>query len=173
MRRKAAVGLALRAPAQGMRTHTNFSSYKCALCEFHHNTYAQILDHQDPRFIASIHSDSYLRVMDTSRLEKLQKRRDQLTAQINTVKAQQRAKANKQRRRDETRRKIIWGGIVETHCSLHPDSEFAHEALHLLEKYVRPEDRHLFPFEEMRQALNVPPAPSKLGSLFKKTNSSR
>jgi large subunit ribosomal protein L7/L12 len=65
----------------------------------------------------------------------------------------------KQKRRDDTRRKIIAGALVLEHATI--KSDFAAELAGLLNRYVtRPEDRKLFDFLDDRTP-DVTPAPSE------------
>jgi multidrug resistance efflux pump len=76
----------------------------------------------------------------TSRLDQLKAKKAKLDAQIK----QAESRARSQRRKDDTRRKILIGAVIKEHIEMHPDGKFA-EAVHtLLDRYVtRPNDRQL------------------------------
>ena len=75
-----------------------------------------------------------------TRLEQLQKKRDQINAQIKSIKATE----SKAERKKETRRKIITGAIARNHAEMHPNSDFTKELNKLLNQHVdKPADREL------------------------------
>ncbi len=77
--------------------------------------------------------------MTESRLDKLTKKRQQINAQIQALKA----KENQQKRREETKRKILIGGVV---MKMLRTGEMPQDRLtHLLDKHLEKEaDRSLF-----------------------------
>ena len=87
--------------------------------------------------------------MSTDPLNKLIEKRRKLDAQIREKRARIRAQQNKQKRKDDTRRKIITGALALEHASQHPDSPFAAELLRLMKQHVSDNDRHLFEFPEL------------------------
>jgi hypothetical protein len=85
--------------------------------------------------------------MADSRLEKLQKQREQIDAKLRQLKAQERLKA----RRADSRRKIIAGALALEHAEAHGDDDpaFRDTLFRLLNRYVtRPQDRALFGLPE-------------------------
>jgi hypothetical protein len=75
------------------------------------------------------------------RLGKLRQQREKVNRAIRLEENRMRGEERKR----ETRRKIILGGLVEKHCSLHPGSDFAGEVQKLVGQYVRGEnERALF-----------------------------
>lgn len=75
------------------------------------------------------------------RLAKLEQQKARIERQI----AQARARVKTESRKQDTRRKIILGGLVEKHCSLHPESAFAGEVAKLIEAFVTGKnERELF-----------------------------
>jgi hypothetical protein len=80
-----------------------------------------------------------------SKLQQLQKQRDQIQARID----RQRALLKSQERKADTRRKIIAGALALEHAEI--NSSFGAQLHKLLNEYVtRPDDRALF---------NLPPLP--------------
>ena len=77
--------------------------------------------------------------MTTSKLDQLTKRREELNAQIQAFKA----KENQKKRKDETRKKILIGGVV---MKMLKTGEMPQERLNqLLDKHLeRTMDRELF-----------------------------
>lgn len=77
--------------------------------------------------------------MTTSKLDQLTKKREQLNAQIQALKA----KENKKKRKDDTRRKILIGGVV---MKMLKTGEMPQERLNqILDKHLDKEaDRALF-----------------------------
>lgn len=81
------------------------------------------------------------RKQPADRISDLQKRRDQITAQLKALEARE----NQAARKAETRRKVIAGALALEHMEANPDSEFASILKRLLTRYVkRPADRALF-----------------------------
>lgn len=78
--------------------------------------------------------------MSDSTLDKLLQKRSQLDARIEAT----RARLRQQRRKQDTRRKIIVGAIAMEHADQGNDREFAATLFRLLNRYVtRPADRAL------------------------------
>jgi hypothetical protein len=78
----------------------------------------------------------------TDRLADLQKKRDQLDAQLRALAATQK----QAERKADTRRKVIAGALALEHYEKNRDSEFGRILFRLLDEYVvRPHDRMLFP----------------------------
>lgn len=77
--------------------------------------------------------------MTTSKLDQLTKRREELNAQIQALKA----KENQKKRKDETRKKILIGGVV---MKMLKTGEMPQERLNqLLDKHLEKKaDRELF-----------------------------
>ena len=89
---------------------------------------------------------------------------------------QKRAVIAQQERKNDTRRKIILGGLIEKHCQLHPDSDFTREVQKLIGRYVTGDtERALFDLPPKAETAPPPsndrpaeePAKSKLSSFFK------
>ena len=105
--------------------------------------------------------------MGKARLDQLLKQKFQLEARIKS----ETAKVRTQQRKDDTRRKIIAGAIALQNFETKPDSEFAHELLSLLDRYVvKPKERELFglpplPPQEGDDAPELKPAPPAPSSL--------
>lgn len=85
--------------------------------------------------------------MSTSKLDSLTKKRDQINAQIQAIKAREQA----QHRKDDTRRKVLIGGVV---LKMLKTGEMPQERLNqILNKHLEKEaDRALF---------NLPPKTSE------------
>jgi hypothetical protein len=79
------------------------------------------------------------RTMTTSKLDQLTKKREELNAQIQALKA----KENQKKRKDETRKKILIGGVV---MKMLKTGEMPQERLNqLLDKHLEKKtDRELF-----------------------------
>lgn len=78
--------------------------------------------------------------MSAPRLQKLLDKREQLDAQIKALEARTRT----QERKNDTRRKIIWGALAMTDIAKHPDTPAAKHLRRLADEYVtRPGDRAL------------------------------
>ena len=79
--------------------------------------------------------------MTTSKLDQLTKKREQLNAQIQALKV----KENKKKRKENTRRKILIGGVV---LKMLKEGEMPQECLNqILDKHLDKEaDRALFNF---------------------------
>lgn len=81
-----------------------------------------------------------------NRLRKLEQQRAALDRQIR----QEKARVKSEERKRDTRRKIILGGLIETHCEMHPDSAVAREVPRLIERFVRGgKERALFGLEPL------------------------
>lgn len=74
------------------------------------------------------------------KLEKLEAQQAQIQARIKNEKA----KLSKEKRKQDTRRKIIVGALAIEHAELQPQSEFAAELNRLITRHVKESDRHLF-----------------------------
>jgi outer membrane biosynthesis protein TonB len=84
----------------------------------------------------------------TIRKAALEIKRKQIDAQINAIDARN----NKQARKDDTRRKIIAGGIVLRFTEKNPHNPVAATMLGLLDEGVEPRSRYLFPFLPAKEA---------------------
>jgi len=84
--------------------------------------------------------------MATSKLDQLTKKRQQLNVQIQTLKS----KESLQKRKEDTKRKVLIGGVV---MKILKTGEMPQERLeHLLDKHLeRPSDRVLFGLSEKRK----------------------
>jgi len=86
--------------------------------------------------------------MSQNRINKLQQKRQQIDAQLQDAKARQK----QQKRKDDTRRKIIAGGLALSHAEANPDSEFNHIMLRMIQHSVtRKSDRALFGLDPLPQ----------------------
>jgi hypothetical protein len=93
---------------------------------------------------------------NAERLSTLQQRLAKVQRDIRLARAQEKNQA----RRDDARRKIIAGALALEHFEKYPGSEFGKILFGLLDEYARPEDRVLFAFLPVREALSPPlPAP--------------
>ena len=77
----------------------------------------------------------------TDQLEKLKAERAERDAKIKALEA----KITEQARKNDTRRKIVIGGVVANHLEKFPDDGFSKKTREMLGSYVLPRDRHLFP----------------------------
>jgi hypothetical protein len=94
---------------------------------------------------------------DTQTLRaKLEAKKKQLEAKLKMLAAREAG----QRRKDETRRKIIVGALAMNHAELDGKDEFRRELYTLVNRYTtRPQDRALFNLEPLETpAENEPPA---------------
>ncbi|MEM9716010.1 MAG: mobilization protein C [Pseudomonadota bacterium] len=90
--------------------------------------------------------------MNASRLDKLIAKKAQLEAQIQAVQSRER----KQKRKDDTRRKIIAGALAVEHATQNPDSEFTRTMLHLIQNGVKSDrDRALFDLDPLPKSANA------------------
>ncbi len=79
--------------------------------------------------------------MSNSRVEKLKAKKAQIDAQLKAAQARERI----QKRKDNTRRKIIAGALALEHAERNPDSEFTRIMLRLIQSGVQTDkDRALF-----------------------------
>jgi len=79
--------------------------------------------------------------MAEDRLKQLEQQRAAIERKIR----QERQRIKSEQRKRETRRKIILGGLIEAHCELHPETEFAREVDRLVGKFVKGDrERELF-----------------------------
>ncbi|MEL6362429.1 MAG: mobilization protein C [Pseudomonadota bacterium] len=86
--------------------------------------------------------------MSNSRLEKLKAKKAQIDAQLKAAQARERT----QKRKDDTRRKIIAGALALEHAERNPDSEFTRTMLRLIQSSVKADkDRMLFDLDSMEQ----------------------
>ena len=89
--------------------------------------------------------------MGVSRLEKLLNKKAQLDAQIKALEARTRT----QERKDDTRRKVIWGALLITDMERHPDSPSSQRFRKLADEYVtRAADRVLLELPPLVDAAN-------------------
>ena len=79
-----------------------------------------------------------MRKKPEQRLEDLQQQQARLKARI----AKTKAVISQQKRKDDTRRKIITGAIVLAH--MEHDAAFKHTVEELLRRYLKDSDRELF-----------------------------
>lgn len=79
--------------------------------------------------------------MGNSRIDKLEKKKAQIDAQLKDARARDKA----QKRKDDTRRKIIAGALALEHAERNPNGEFSRTILDLIQKHVTTDkDRALF-----------------------------
>lgn len=84
--------------------------------------------------------------MSNSRIEKLEAKRAQIDAQIKDARARER----NQKRKDDTRMKIIAGALALEHATRNPDSEFARTMVRLIQEGVKSDrDRKLFDLDPL------------------------
>jgi hypothetical protein len=89
----------------------------------------------------------------TERLTKLEQQRERLNREIRREKD----RLQQEQRKRDTRRKIILGGLVEKHCNLHAESDFAQEVEKLIAQYVTGEtERALFGLSPLNKSKTVP-----------------
>ena len=90
--------------------------------------------------------------MSTDRIQKLEKKKAQIDAQLKAARARDKA----QKRKDDTRRKIIAGALALEHAEKNPDSEFTRTILRLIQHSVTTaRDRDLFDLDPL--PANTPP----------------
>lgn len=86
--------------------------------------------------------------MSNSRVEKLKAKKAQIDAQLKAAQARERT----QKRKDDTRRKIISGALALEHAQRNPDSDFARTMLRLIQSEVTTDkDRALFDLEPLSE----------------------
>ena len=91
--------------------------------------------------------------MSNSRVEKLKAKKAQIDAQLKAAQARERT----QKRKDDTRRKIIAGALALEHAERNPDSEFTRTMLHLIQSGTKTDkDRALFDLDPALPS-NTPP----------------
>lgn len=84
--------------------------------------------------------------MTNRRIEKLLAKKQAIDAQLKDARARDRT----QKRKDDTRRKIITGGLALRHAEMHPDSEFTKTMLKLIQEHVTTDkDRALFDLDSL------------------------
>ena len=84
--------------------------------------------------------------MSNSRIDKLEEKRRQIDAQLQAARARDRA----QKRKDDTRRKIIAGALALEHAERNPDSEFTQIMLRLIQNGAKTKkDRDLFDLDPL------------------------
>lgn len=84
--------------------------------------------------------------MSNSRLNKLKAKKAQIDAQIKAAEARDR----QQKRKDDTRRKIISGALALEHAERNPDSDFARTMLRLIQDGTKTDrDRALFDLDPL------------------------
>src|SRR5262245_11087737 len=89
--------------------------------------------------------------MGVSRLQKLLDKKAQLDAQIRALEARTRT----QERKNDTRRKVIWGALLMTDMERHPDSPSSQRFQKLADEYVmRAGDRVLLGLPPLTEAAN-------------------
>ena len=89
------------------------------------------------RTVLSVHNPT----MSKSRVEQLKAKKAQIDAQLKAAQARERA----QKRKDDTRRKIIVGALIQQHAELNPNSDFTRTVLKLIQQHVTTDkDRALF-----------------------------
>lgn len=104
--------------------------------------------------------------MSNDRIAKLEARRDQIDAQLKAVRARDR----QQKRKEDTRRKIIAGSLAERHAQQNPDSEFATIMLRLIREYVVTDtERALFDLDPLPSNDPRKAPPNKAAQDWKKT----
>jgi len=106
------------------------------------------------------------RLNASDRKTALEKKRQQIEAQLKAIAARDKETA----RKEDTRRKVIAGALALEHMDKNPHSPFAGIMHDLLTNYVEPRSRYLFPFvppvEPPKEGpsaapavVSVPPAP--------------
>jgi hypothetical protein len=81
------------------------------------------------------------RLTTTDKLETLRKRQEEIANQVKLLEAREREQA----RKDDARRKIIAGALALEHYEKNKASEFGRQMFRLLDEYVEPRSRGLFP----------------------------
>jgi len=99
--------------------------------------------------------------MTQSRIKKLEAKRAQIDAQLQDAKARERV----QKRKDDTRCKIIAGALALEHAERNSDSEFTRTMMRLINEGVKSDkDRALFDLEPLptsKKPSNDPAAKAK------------
>jgi len=91
--------------------------------------------------------------MSNPRIDKLEQRKAQIEAQLKAA----RARDKTQKRKDDTRRKIIAGALALEHAEKNPNGEFARTILGLIQQYVTSDkDRALFDLDHLPQQEREP-----------------
>ena len=94
--------------------------------------------------------------MSNSRIDKLKAKKAQIDAQLKAAQARERA----QKRKDDTRRKIISGALALEHAQRNPNSEFTQTMLRLIQNGVKADkDRALFDLDPLPQGGTAPTPP--------------
>lgn len=84
--------------------------------------------------------------MSNSRVDKLLEKKRKIDAQLQAARARERS----QKRKDDTRRKIIVGALVQQHAELNPNSDFTLTVLKLIQEHVTSDrDRALFDLDPL------------------------
>lgn len=84
--------------------------------------------------------------MNDERIDKLLAKKAKIDAQLKDA----RARSRTQKRKDDTRRKIITGALALQHAEMHPQSDFTKTMLDLIHKHVTTDkDRTLFDLEPL------------------------
>ena len=121
--------------------------YKCALCDstLHAKSAYKV---EDMYYESISQPKSRLRdnAMTNSKIDALLEKKKAIDAQIKAARARDRS----QKRKNDTRRKIIAGALALEHAELHPDSEFTRTILSLIQRHVIPDkDRALFDLDPL------------------------
>jgi len=96
------------------------------------------------------------RMTDDEKLAALEKRKAEVRAQQLRLNRQLRAVQSRkkdQARSHDARRKIIAGALALEHFAKNPGTEFGQVMFRLLDQYTRPEDRWLFDFLPVHDAV--------------------
>lgn len=100
--------------------------------------------------------------MSNPRIDKLLAKKSQIDAQLQAARARDR----QQKRKDDTRRKIISGALALEHAERNPDSEFSRTMLRLIQEGTKSDkDRALFDLDPL-----TPPNPSEQWKTASKKN---
>jgi hypothetical protein len=81
------------------------------------------------------------RISTTDKLTTLRQRQAEIANQLKLLEAREREQA----RKDDSRRKIIAGALALEHAEKNPDDAFSRQLFRLLDEYVAPRNRGLFP----------------------------
>ena len=99
------------------------------------------------------------RLNASNRKTALEKKREQIEAQLKAIAAREKETA----RKEDTRRKVIAGALALEHMDKNPHSPFAGIMHDLLTNYVEPRSRYLFPFvppvEPPKEGPSAAPSP--------------
>ena len=141
--------------------HTLFTMYKCALRDAI-PIQNSILKHGENQNLALEYNAPYRQnlPMNNDRIASLEARKAQIDAQLKAARARDR----KQKRKDDTQRKIIAGSLAERHAQQNPNSEFAAIMLRLIQEYVVADNqRALFDLKPLAvdDPRRKPPAPAR------------